>query len=1119
MPKYTDRQDSQNIIEYTNFSKPSIKLTNGQVIGGNYKYNNNDTEFTPGSPIINAIDINWGSAILQYLSTGTTSIYTTSDLLKYIQNLNKNIVQNKVTGIKINDTIHPFENGIIEINDIVSNIIITASSIDSTIRLEPDENGVIDISPLISPINNKLNQVASTVDSHTVEISLLKDSMASAIVDPQYIIDIVSTSLPPIDWNAPAGSPGSIINKPADIDIDILKNTLLEDLTNTLNGVLPTSIPPVIISELDNTTGTVYTKLIEIIDNQQTDVVDGKDGKSAYQIAVDEYYNSHGVSPDWTEATWLETLKGEKGDKGDPGNAISIKTEQTCENPGDSYIYTNSEGKTYLIIHQGEDNEGEIIWGTCDLNIVITPGSPPRVDNNGYWEWWDSLQNRYVSTIPVENGEPIRIQAQGEQGPAGLDIYNLASSIYHTNENIQPRENTFLSFNDWYANKVVPHINSEGYWVIDTNPATPGKSSIEVLKYLDTNNNYVQAKAIGEKGNPGKSPKIVATTLEGESKESNIWYVYDDTTNNYVPAETEPGKYIIAEGISGKDGRDLKLNLIPYNKLIEEGYVEIVGNEYQFTDKVTHATTDGYFAVNITATPDPIEYANFFGYASPGVYYIYDDTNGYRWEYVTPIQGADGAPGKTAYEIAINTALDEFNSNNPGQAINDWQEAIKHPENIPEELQYLLSESTWIDSLRATTISNDVKDQIINDIKSDLDYIASVTINNKPGTIDSSYTANININGEDIQISSTNASTLSEFVEDVETQLTNTTPKDGTFTVEINTTAASNIVFSANTDGLVTLNLPDVINENITNNTEISGIKSNIASLATAVGSINQAIGFTPEDFDTITTLKNVIEELQNPETGTMDSVLDDIVNGIGNKVEKIDLIIPSSDFTTPATLSININNPTANLSDKIVTGISVNGNTLSPATGLVTIGSVVTNIKYTTKDGNNEDQIISITNTDGNISLDDFATTISNNIKDEIESISDNKYVATTDDYVKSIKVYTGATATADIVAATGNVVLNLNDYAKMMKLIIKNYTSKTTDAQDNIVYTTGTATLDIGSTDVDLDLSAYATKEDIDIINATVEILHATLAENYYNKTQIDNSMKWKVISDNNN
>lgn len=67
-----------------------------------------------------------------------------------------------------------------------------------------------------------------------------------------------------------------------------------------------TPIPP---------TPDLYAQLIAEIDKKIADVHDGKDGvdgKSAYQIAVDNGYPG-------TEQAWLASLKGEKGDKGDPG--------------------------------------------------------------------------------------------------------------------------------------------------------------------------------------------------------------------------------------------------------------------------------------------------------------------------------------------------------------------------------------------------------------------------------------------------------------------------------------------------------------------------------------------------------------------------------------------------------------------------------------------------------------------------------------------------------------------------------------------------------------------------------------------------------------------------------
>lgn len=59
----------------------------------------------------------------------------------------------------------------------------------------------------------------------------------------------------------------------------------------------------------------LYAQLLEKIDEKIASLHDGKDGengKSAYEIAVQNGY-------DGTESDWLESLKGQKGDTGEPG--------------------------------------------------------------------------------------------------------------------------------------------------------------------------------------------------------------------------------------------------------------------------------------------------------------------------------------------------------------------------------------------------------------------------------------------------------------------------------------------------------------------------------------------------------------------------------------------------------------------------------------------------------------------------------------------------------------------------------------------------------------------------------------------------------------------------------
>lgn len=66
-------------IQY-NLEKPDIIIDGGGVIGGKYSFDNTDTNAIPGSPVINAVDINWGA----HLPITGATIDTTSDLLRHI---------------------------------------------------------------------------------------------------------------------------------------------------------------------------------------------------------------------------------------------------------------------------------------------------------------------------------------------------------------------------------------------------------------------------------------------------------------------------------------------------------------------------------------------------------------------------------------------------------------------------------------------------------------------------------------------------------------------------------------------------------------------------------------------------------------------------------------------------------------------------------------------------------------------------------------------------------------------------------------------------------------------------------------------------------------------------
>lgn len=92
---------------------------------------------------------------------------------------------------------------------------------------------------------------------------------------------------------------------------------------------------------------------------------DGKDGESAYQLAVDNGYPSD-------LDTWLASLKGDPGDKGDSAITVKVGTTST----GDETKVTNSGTATDLVLDftfAPEDLEGLASYAkTSDLANYVT---------------------------------------------------------------------------------------------------------------------------------------------------------------------------------------------------------------------------------------------------------------------------------------------------------------------------------------------------------------------------------------------------------------------------------------------------------------------------------------------------------------------------------------------------------------------------------------------------------------------------------------------------------------------------------------------------------------------------------------------------------------------------
>lgn len=91
---------------------------------------------------------------------------------------------------------------------------------------------------------------------------------------------------------------------------------------------------------------------------------DGKNGESAYQLAVDNGYPS-------SLDTWLASLKGEQGEKGD--TALSVKVGSVSS--GDTTTVTNSGTSTDLVLDftfAPKDLEGLASYATkTDLNDYV----------------------------------------------------------------------------------------------------------------------------------------------------------------------------------------------------------------------------------------------------------------------------------------------------------------------------------------------------------------------------------------------------------------------------------------------------------------------------------------------------------------------------------------------------------------------------------------------------------------------------------------------------------------------------------------------------------------------------------------------------------------------------
>ncbi|PLT15957.1 hypothetical protein CYJ85_00490 [Limosilactobacillus fermentum] len=144
------------------------------------------------------------------------------------------------------------------------------------------------------------------------------------------------------------------------VEIDpVSKKWVIDGVVQDVSAVGQSGATPTI----DQTTGHWFINSVDT--GIQAIGKDGKDGKSAYQLAVDNGYPS-GMD------TWLASLKGNKGDKGDTALSVKIGSVKS----GDTTTVTNSGTSTDLVLDftfAPKDLEGLASYATkTDLADYVT---------------------------------------------------------------------------------------------------------------------------------------------------------------------------------------------------------------------------------------------------------------------------------------------------------------------------------------------------------------------------------------------------------------------------------------------------------------------------------------------------------------------------------------------------------------------------------------------------------------------------------------------------------------------------------------------------------------------------------------------------------------------------
>lgn len=140
-----------------------------------------------------------------------------------------------------------------------------------------------------------------------------------------------------------------------------------------MSDVIMGSVP-----ESNEITGTLASE--ETIEGNLATVY-GKDGKSAYEIAVDNGFEG-------TEAEWLESLKGEKGDTGDKGDTGKSGVYLgSGDMPDDCNVQIDPSGEVFEITHETGNSTTKVMSqkGVTDaIEAISGQGGTDTEHTNNY---------------------------------------------------------------------------------------------------------------------------------------------------------------------------------------------------------------------------------------------------------------------------------------------------------------------------------------------------------------------------------------------------------------------------------------------------------------------------------------------------------------------------------------------------------------------------------------------------------------------------------------------------------------------------------------------------------------------------------------------------------------